>query len=150
MAFRLTLEAPSLIGGAAVFGASLPIEGESVCEPTGDAASVLIVNGTRDPVSPWGGGEVIAPTGVPLGRVRPSAESARYLEERAGGRAVVRLVTIHGGGHAVPGPASRFPRVAGRTTRSYAGVEEALAFFAGQTRESWISAIRAFGPAEGP
>lgn len=140
MAFRVGLEAPSVVRAVAVFGASLPTEDELACDPGWAGVPVLMVNGTRDPVSPFTGGDVIAPTGRALGAVRASRESARWFEERAGGRAVVRLVSIEGGGHAVPGPASRFPRAVGRTVRSYAGVKEALAFFAAQTGGSRASA----------
>lgn len=136
MAFRLALEAPSLVSGIAVFGASPPRPSASTCHSRKGAVPVLMVNGTADPVNPFGGGDVITPTGIPLGPVMSSEEGARFLEDVARGRADVRLVRIQGGGHVVPGPRSAFPAVAGRTTRSFEGVREALAFFEAHTDSS--------------
>jgi polyhydroxybutyrate depolymerase len=90
---------------------------------------VLIVNGTADPINPFRGGDVIGPTGVLLGRVLSSTGGARYLEHTVGGPGEVRLVALEGGGHVVPGPASRFPKAAGRNTPTFNGVREALEFF---------------------
>ena len=129
MAFRLALEAPSLVAGIAVFGASPPPDEESVCTPVDGALPVLLVNGTADLVSPFQGGEVIAPSGMPLGRVLASEEGARYFESRAAGRAEVRLVRVEGGGHVIPGGDGRFPDVAGRTSSAFEGAEEAMLFF---------------------
>lgn len=129
MAFRLALEAPGLTTGVAVFGASPPPPGESRCQPTEGAVPVLMVNGTADLVSPFRGGQVIAPTGRPLGRVMASEAGAKYLSELGRGQAEVRLVPIPGGGHVVPGPASRFPAAAGRSVRFFHGIEEAFDFF---------------------
>lgn len=136
MAFRLAMEAPSLVAGVAVFGASPPVEEASVCEPAPGAVAVMIVNGTDDPVNPFVGGDAIAPTGTPLGPVMGSEEGARFFDALAGGRAEVRLVRIEGGGHVVPGPASRFPTVVGRSVSSFAGIDEALAFFGRQAGAS--------------
>ena len=129
MAFRLSLEAPSEVHGVAVFGASPPTTAASVCRVEAGAVPTLLVNGTADLVNPFRGGEVITPTGVPLGPVMSSEEGARYLDERNGGRGEVRLVPVEGGGHVVPGPASRFPAAAGRTSDDFPGVEAALEFF---------------------
>lgn len=129
MAFRLALEAPSAVHGVAVFGASPPTPAASVCRVEAGAVPTLLVNGTADLVNPFRGGEVITPTGVPLGPVMSSEEGARYLDERNGGRGEVRLVPVEGGGHVVPGPASRFPAAAGRTSDDFPGVEAALEFF---------------------
>lgn len=55
--------------------------------------------------------------------------------DRPGGAEVV-LVTVEGGGHAVPGPESRFPRAVGRTDRAFRGVASAAAFFVGEASEA--------------
>ncbi|MGD2069193.1 MAG: NnrU family protein [Gemmatimonadota bacterium] len=130
MAFRVALEAPRLAGGIAVFAANLPVDEELGCETRAGAVPVLLVNGMRDLVNPWDGGDVVAPDGRALGRVRSSAESVRFLEERNGGVAEVALIGVEDGGHTVPGPAGRFPALAGRTDRSREGIGEAVAFFA--------------------
>jgi len=54
------------------------------------------------------------------------------LEKLSAGRAEVRLALVEGGGHVVPGPASRFPAAVGRNVRTFQGVDSAMAFFAGQ------------------
>ncbi|MDX1647241.1 MAG: PHB depolymerase family esterase [Longimicrobiales bacterium] len=136
MAFRLALEAPSLLAAVAVFAASPPRPEASRCRPVDDAVPLLMVNGTADLVSPFRGGDVIAPDGLPLGAVMASVEGARYFEGRGGGVVPVRLVTVEGGGHVVPGPASRFPAAAGRTSRMFSGVERALDFFESRGRRS--------------
>lgn len=133
MAIRMALESPEAVRAVAVFGANVPDEQEFRCEASGNAPAIMLVNGTQDPVNPYAGGDVITPTGAFLGRVRSAVESARYFRRLVGGQGRVRLVTISGGGHAVPGRASRFPRLVGKTDRVYQGVEEAAAFFAYET-----------------
>lgn len=127
MAFRVALEDGSLARGMAVFGASLPTDPELLCRDTGEPVATLLVNGHRDLINPVGGGDVIAPDGRPLGTVRSARAAIAYFKRRPG-YAPARLVLVDGG-HAVPGPDGRFPRIAGRVVRSYHGVREALAFF---------------------
>ena len=76
MAYRLALEIPDEILGVAAIAASLPVEGELDCESSGRPVSVMIVNGTADPVNPYDGGEVMAPGGTVLGRVRSTRATA--------------------------------------------------------------------------
>lgn len=139
MAFRLAFEAPDAVRAVAVFGASPPPPEASTCRPRPGAVDVLMVNGTADRVSPFGGGDVITPAGIPLGPVLPAEEGATALRALSSGRAEVRLVAIEGGGHVVPGPGGRFPPAAGRVVRSYRGVEEALSFFerSGPPERAW-------------
>ncbi|HSH45045.1 MAG TPA: hypothetical protein VK966_04275, partial [Longimicrobiales bacterium] len=107
-------------------GASLPTDGASLCGQERGAVPIQIVNGTRDLVNPYAGGEVLTLAGRSLGTVRSTEATARHFRERSD--AEVRLVPIQGGGHTIPGPRSRFPRVAGRVDRTYAGVQEAADF----------------------
>lgn len=158
MAYRLALEAPDAFPAVAVFAASLPVEEELGCTPAGRPVSVLAVAGTADLVNPYRGGDVIAPDGTFLGRVRPAEQSALYFARLAGapeqptptvllsapasverlarrhGDTEVSLVTVHGGGHAVPGPRSRLPALVGRTERRWNGVEEAVRFLLDRAR----------------
>lgn len=157
MAYRLALEIPELIPAVAVIAASLPVAEELDCRPTGRGVSVMIVNGTADPVNPYGGGDVVAPTGMRLGQVRPTLATAEYFARLAGNGATpstsltlaprqdggtwveemawsaassaeVALVTIHGGGHTIPGPRSRLPEFVGPTERRFSAVREAVSF----------------------
>lgn len=156
MALRLALEVPELVSAAAVFGASLPVAGEIDCSPSERPVSVLLMNGTADPVSPYAGGDVVAPDGVRLGTVRSSRATAEYFAELAGysrdasrrltvverdmeGRGVeltawegrhgaVRLYTAWGGGHTVPGPRTRVPEIVGPTERRFDGITASVSF----------------------
>lgn len=135
MAYRTALEDGTLARGIAVFAANLPTDAELVCVDRRESVPVMIVNGTRDLVNPYAGGDVIALLGRVLGRVRSAEETAQYFRGRPGGAEVV-LVTVDGGGHAVPGPEGRFPPVVGKTVRAYGGVVSAAAFFARQAAEA--------------
>lgn len=161
MAYRLALEIPDEVRAVAAIAASLPVEGEIDCRPSGKPVSVMIVNGTADPVNPYEGGEVVAPTGDHLGRVRSARWSAEYFARLArhdpaaievttpfsrldGGTGVevttwrdategaIALYTIHGGGHTIPGPRSHMPEFLGPSERRFNVLEHAVEFFLGR------------------
>ncbi|MGD8869763.1 MAG: PHB depolymerase family esterase [Gemmatimonadales bacterium] len=159
MAYRLALEIPEEIPAIAAIAASLPVEEELDCQLSGRPVSVMIVNGTADPVNPYGGGEVVAPGGTRLGHVRSTRATAEYFAalaglrqapsaltlapREAGGTGVdratwaggsgleVRLYTIRGGGHTIPGPRSQLPDFVGLTERRFSAIREALMFLLG-------------------
>lgn len=159
MAYRLALEIPEVIPAIAAIAASLPVEDELDCQPSGRPVSVMIVNGTADPVSPYGGGEVVAPGGTRLGHVRSTLATAEYFAALAGlrrapsalrlaprqdggtgvdratwsgyGEVEVSLYTIHGGGHTIPGPRSQLPDFVGLTERRFSAIDEAAQFLLG-------------------
>jgi polyhydroxybutyrate depolymerase len=158
MAYRLALEIPGEVQAVAAFGANLPVAEELDCNDSGRPVPVLVVNGTADGINPYMGGEVIPPGGESFGRVRPAEESVRYFarlvdwdgspepeeiaSDSAGlrverlvwersGRPGVVLYTVHGGGHAIPGPA-QFPPFVGPVERRLNAVEEAVRFFRAQ------------------
>jgi polyhydroxybutyrate depolymerase len=56
MAYRVGCEAAEVIAGIAAVAANLPTRMRWRCEPKGPV-SVLIMNGTNDPLMPWRGGE---------------------------------------------------------------------------------------------
>lgn len=60
MCYRLALElGSSFIAAVGIHCANLPSEDNFDCTPIpGDATPICIINGTSDPVNPWGGGEV--------------------------------------------------------------------------------------------
>jgi polyhydroxybutyrate depolymerase len=59
MAFRLALEAPSRFRAVAVVGANVPTPENFKCKLAGPGtSSVMIMNGTKDPINPFDGGEV--------------------------------------------------------------------------------------------
>lgn len=159
MALRLALEAPELVRAAAPVIASLPAEGNMDCAPSGRPVSVLVMNGTEDPMNPWEGGTValhglvgnrgevlsteatVAHFAKLAGHDGPGAHEA--LPDRAPGdgttiertrwsapgRPTVVLYAVRGGGHAVPHPKLRFPRLLGRTSADIVAAEEIWSFF---------------------
>ena len=59
MAFRLALEAPSWFRAVATVSANVPTPENFKCKPAGQGtSSVMIMNGTMDPLNPFDGGEV--------------------------------------------------------------------------------------------
>jgi polyhydroxybutyrate depolymerase len=158
LVYRLALEVPGEVRAVAAFAASLPEERGIDCRPTGRPIPVMLVNGTHDRINPYAGGEVIAPGGESLGRVRSALETARYFARLAGhdetpvratvvdprspddtwvqettwrgpGLAEVRFYTVHGGGHTLPGPRATFPAFLGSTERRFDAVDAAVRFF---------------------
>jgi polyhydroxybutyrate depolymerase len=158
LAYRLALEAPDLFRAVAAVAANLPTEENSHCTPAGGAVSVLILNGTDDPINPFEGGRVTVfgfgdrgtvrsarasaeyfarrngSVGAPVVERVPQKGSARTKAERAHWRSTsgadVVLYTIRGGGHTLPHPRARGPRLLGRTHSALDGAEEIWRFFA--------------------
>lgn len=141
MVLRLAIEAPELLAGMALVGASQPAEGNLVVEhPRPAPLPALLIHGTKDPLVPYAGGVASLWGFRPRGEVMSASASARYLadrngvttpavttelsddvdvaEYRADGTPPVILYTIRGGGHTVPGRKS-FPRIMGRTSHSF-------------------------------
>ena len=143
MAYRLAVEAPDLVAGIAAFAASFPAEHNFDCNAAGIPVKTLIVNGTEDPLNPFEGGEVSLFGLRSVGDVRSSQDSAGYFlslhgdasetlhkttsariapatisEWQLDGTPVVSLVAIQGGGHTIPQPTYRFPRLLGNTLQT--------------------------------
>jgi polyhydroxybutyrate depolymerase len=157
MAFRLVLEAPSRFRAVAAVSANVPSPENFKCKPAGQGTpSVLIMNGTDDPLVPFDGGSVsLFGLFYKLGKVRSSRESGQYFADLnhitgapersetrvAGGVRVeqvlwrnnsnveVELVAIHGGGHGIPQPYRRHPRLLGPSPTEPNGPAMIWAFF---------------------
>jgi len=160
MALRLALEAPDLVRAVAPVVASLPAERNMDCKPAGRPVSTLIMNGTADPMNPWGGGDV-ALYGLigNRGAVLSSEESIDYFRDIAGhtgapqltafpdrdpgdgsrvevrrwdapGRKSVALYAIRNGGHNAPHPLLEVPRLLGSTNHDISAAQEIWRFFA--------------------
>jgi polyhydroxybutyrate depolymerase len=159
--YRLALEAPDLVRAVAAVAANVPAPENMDCTPAPGAASVLIMNGTGDPINPYEGGKVTLFGFGNRGNVLSARQSAAYFARRNGiaaapgtesiaqpagsgptwaerttwrsaGRGEVVLYTIHGGGHTIPQPHVRFRRLLGRTHRALDGPAEIWSFFARQ------------------
>lgn len=161
MAYRLALEAPGLVRAVAAVAANLPTAQNMACTPAAGAPSVLIMNGTGDPINPYEGGRVtlfgfgdrgtvlsarqsaaslarhsgIAAAPVTEAIAQPEGSgptSAQRTTWRSAAGAEVVLYTIHGGGHALPQLHARSPRLLGRTHHALDGPAEIWRFFARQ------------------
>jgi polyhydroxybutyrate depolymerase len=142
MAFRLALEAPSRFRAVAAVAANLPTPENFKCKPAEPGtSSVMIMNGMKDPLNPFDGGEVKFFGLIRRGRVRSSRESAQYFAAlyhipsapqtdqtqptdgadltlwQNDPKVQVELVAIRGGGHVMPQPYWRAPRILGPTPK---------------------------------
>ncbi len=159
-AYRLALEMPEEIAGVAAVAASLPTDDNNICEIKAKPVPVLIMNGTGDPINPFVGGEVTLYGLGSRGTVRSAAETAAFFARRNGidgepvslqlprleprdptsverwswgsDRPRVLLFSIEKGGHVIPQPNYRAPRMMGRTSHAIDGPEEIWKFFASQ------------------
>jgi polyhydroxybutyrate depolymerase len=156
MSIRLALEAPSRFRAVAAVSASMPTPENSKCKPAGQGTSVMIMNGTKDPLVPFNGGEVnLLGLFYKGGNVRSSRDSGQYFADfnniagapetnqtpladevsieqvlwRNGSKAEVELVAIHGGGHGIPQPYWRRPRLLGPSPMQPNGPALIWAFF---------------------
>ena len=157
MAFRLALEAPARFRAVAAVAANVPTPENFKCRPAGPGtSSVMIMNGTMDPLNPFDGGEVkLFGLFIGRGKVRSSRESGQYFADinhmagtpatnqtqmadgllvervlwRNDSKVEVELVAIHGGGHGIPQPYRRRPRLLGPSPKEPNGPDEIWAFF---------------------
>jgi polyhydroxybutyrate depolymerase len=156
MTFRLALEAPSRFRAVAAVSANVPTPENFKCQPARQGtSSVMIMNGTKDPINPFDGGEVKFFGFLKRGKVRSSRESGQYLADlnnitgtpetsqtqvtdgfhveqvlwRNDFKIEVELVAIHGGGHGIPQPYWRYPRLLGPAPKEPNGPAVIWAFF---------------------
>jgi polyhydroxybutyrate depolymerase len=154
LAYRMGMEAPGSVAGIAAIAANLPVEKNLDCAQLGQPVATLIVNGTEDPVNPYGGGVVEILGDTSRGDVRSSNDTAAYWARLAGHRGEglgqvwpdrapddgttvqstsppVQLLTVRGGGHTTPNPVYELPRIVGATSHEFDGAEVIWSFFAG-------------------
>lgn len=160
MALRLAIEAPSHFRAVAAVSENMPTPENFKCKPVGHGtSSVMIMNGTEDPLVPFDGGNVnLLGVFVRRGKVLASRASGQYFADlnhiagaprisettvadgvrvervlwRNDSRVEVELVAIHGGGHGLPQPYRRHPRLLGPSPTAPNGPEVIWAFFARQ------------------
>src|SRR4051812_23955052 len=159
MTLRLALETPEFARAYAVVVSSIPAPGNMAIAPKGRPVSVLLMNGTRDPFTPWNGGDVVL-YGIwgnrgPALSAQASIDYFLALDGIAGppattqfpdidttdgstaerrrwtgpGKRNVTLISILGGGHAVPHPAMHGPRLLGNSNRDFHAANEIWEFF---------------------
>ena len=157
MAFRLALEALSRFRAVAAVAANLPTADNFKCKPAEQGTtSVMIMNGMKDPLNPFEGGEVNFLGLIRRGRVRSSRESGQYFAAlyhipgapqrdqthptdgadvtlwQNDPKVQVELVAIRGGGHVMPQAYWRAPRILGPTPKEPNGPAVIWDFFARQ------------------
>jgi polyhydroxybutyrate depolymerase len=162
MALRLALEHPQRYRAVAAALTNVPAPQNFQCQPVAQTPSVMLLNGTADPLVPFAGGEinllglfykggqVISSTasaqyladrnaiaGKPQVSVTPTAQGARVEHARwqaVDGRTEVELVTLHGAGHVLPQPWARRPRLLGPAPTEPNGPALIWAFFDRQSK----------------
>jgi len=162
MALRLALEHPTRYRAVAAALANVPAPQNFQCQPVAQTPSVMILNGTEDPLVPYAGGEInLLGLLYKGGQVISSTASAQYLADRNGiagkpqvkqtqtaqgnrveharwqaadGRTEVELVTLHGAGHVLPQPWARRPRLLGPAPTEPNGPALIWAFFERQSK----------------
>ena len=150
-AYRLALESPDLVAAVAPFCANLPACANLDCAPSHQPVSVMIVNGTKDEISPWEGGS--SPHGEVLSAEATFAYWAKVaelngeavvtlfpdrvtddestVEQRtlSSGHVEVSLVVVRGGGHTLPGASMQAGGRLGAVNRDVDGAELIWQFF---------------------
>ena len=165
MSLRLAIESPSRFRAVAAVSASVATPENFKCKPAAESQpSVMIMNGTKDPLVPFAGGEVnLLGLFYKCGDVRSARESAQYFADRnklsaapqatqtvvaegvsveqihwpqnaqdSNAKTEVELVVIHGGGHGMPQPYWRRPRLLGPSPMAPNGPAMIWEFFARQ------------------
>ncbi len=156
MAYRLGLEAPDLVSGIAAVSANLPVQDNSDCQIANKPVSVMIMNGTADPINPYDGGDVSIFGFGNRGKVMSSLSTAAWFAQlnnakptvvnehlphskmlwaersvwKAASGKKVELVTIHGGGHTLPRSTAIPVGFLGLTYTGMDGPAEIWKFFA--------------------
>lgn len=147
MLYRMAAEAPGILAAMTVVSANLPSLITTRCPPITRPTAIALITGTSDPVNPYRGGV----GGTALNRLDSvlSAEATAAEFARINGvdttpvqtdvgiapgqvwltaygdtsATPVRLYSVIGGGHTVPNPRYRAPRVLGATSR---GIDAAM------------------------
>jgi len=78
MCYKLAYEIPNKIRGIAPFVANIPEDVTNDCTPKNEAISVLIINGTNDPINPYDGGWVVIGNDSTRGAVLPTRKTVDY------------------------------------------------------------------------
>jgi polyhydroxybutyrate depolymerase len=137
MVMKLARETPALFRGFAVISANLPTETNDGCLDMEQPVSLLLMNGTNDPINPDEGGEVILDgqsfgsvmstgqnldhwlrvsncdtTAKRVTRFPPNGEGVTVVQKTflsPTSQKTVSIVKVVGGGHIIPNPNFRIP-----------------------------------------
>ena len=84
MAYKLALTMPQAFKAVTAIIANLPDSTNLDCQPAGKPVSILIINGTEDPINPYQGGPVILGGNMRMGNVRSAEQTLAYWAGLAG------------------------------------------------------------------
>jgi len=155
ISYRLLLERPDLVAGVAAVSSNLPAPNNMDCMPKNVPTPVMTINGTADPVALYNGGQRPGGGNGPALSTKETMDYFAKLNGQDGqpeitrlphlkeadptwvertawttpGKPPVILYTIHGGGHVVPQPYYRYPRVVGRMTEDLNAPDVIWEFF---------------------
>lgn len=159
MVTRLALEAPAFARAYAVVSENLPTAANLAVVPRSEPVSILFLNGTDDPIVPWGGGEVsLWPVLASRGDVLSMADTLSYFRNLAAVKSApvtedlpdldpgdgctasrttwigplghrIVQIAIRGGGHGAPHPEKRGMRLLGNSNRDIHAAEAIWEFF---------------------
>jgi len=159
MTLCLALQTPDFARAYAAVASSVPAPENMAVTPKNQPVSILIMNGTDDPINPWQGGDVVLwPVLANRGPVLSTQASIDYFRKLAGldgapqvtefpdrdrgdgstaerslwsapDKRSVALFTIEGGGHGVPHPATYGRRLLGNSNRDIHAANEIWEFF---------------------
>lgn len=139
MAYRIAMEQPHSVAGIATICAALPTPETNRCTIPDSLPPIMIVNGTADKICPAKGGELNL-FGAKRGFVVSALETGRLFAGKAAANEVhsghrynwtdkVVLYLLEGGGHVIPQPLTRFPRLMGNMRKDFDAPAAALRFF---------------------
>lgn len=158
MAYRLATERPDVLRAVAVLVAQQPMRHNSQCLNAQAPVSMLVMNGTQDPIVPFGGGIPSLYGYAPAGEVQswegtlehwkavnrlsgdPATTNMRgdpatgsWIERQEWGsanEAQLIGIAVHGGGHTVPGGWQYAPEfIVGSTNKDIIAADEIWRFF---------------------
>jgi polyhydroxybutyrate depolymerase len=136
--FKLAKELPHLFKKYVAVGANLPIPSNDDCVSSGKPVSMMVINGTGDPINPYQGGEVKLQGGAKRGNVQSADETMQYwanlakmdfknaikydfpdTDKEDGATATqysiqnkkydIRLIRVENGGHVLSVPSTKIP-----------------------------------------
>lgn len=139
MAYRIAMEQPHSVAAIATICASLPTPETNLCSIPDTLPRIMIINGTADKICPSNGGELNL-FGAKRGHVVSSIETGRLFAGKDAAKEVhtgncytwtdkVVLYLLNDGGHVIPQPLTRFPRLMGNMTKDFDAPATALQFF---------------------
>jgi len=78
MVYKLAKQNPDIFKGFAAIAGNIPVASNNDCFTKKIPVSILIANGTSDPIIPYLGGEIMSPDGTKRGKMLPTLNTLKY------------------------------------------------------------------------